>query len=129
MTEKINRRGVHTPDAFVPDILEEVNVEVVIQQDDTVLSAENCLGDVKDWVSNSSNGKPVEAMAVVDTDEKLLGIVQVDQIMKADLPADTPIEDLVKKQNIYVYNDSKLSFAVDLMDRFQVNYLPVVYRE
>lgn len=129
MTEKINRRGVHTPDAFVPDILEKVDVEAVIQCDDTVLSAENCLADVKDWIMNLSNGKPGEAMAVVDPEEKLLGIVQLNEILKADLPADTPLEALVKKQNIYVYNDSKLSFAVDLMDRFQVDYLPVVYRE
>ena len=35
----------------------------------------------------------------------------------------------MEKQNIYVYDDSQLSFAVDLMDRFKVNYLPVVYRQ
>jgi len=129
MTEKINRRGVHTPDAFEPDVLQRVKVESVIDEDVNILSAENCLGDVKEWLQNATDEKSCEALPVVDGDENLVGTVLVKDVLQSDQPADTAIQTLIQKKNIYIYNDSQLSLAVDLMDRFKVSNLPVVDRE
>jgi CIC family chloride channel protein len=128
MTEKINRRGVFTPDAFEPDILQKVQVKAVIDIDNELLSANNCLGDVRQWLAKSSDREIKEAIPVVDSNEDLLGIVHLKDIEQSILPLDTAIEALIDKKNIYVYDDSQLSFAVDLMDRFKVDNLPVVYR-
>jgi H+/Cl- antiporter ClcA len=128
MTEKINRRGVHTPDAYEPDILQRLNVEAVIKPGNEMLSADNCLHDAKVWIEESSKQDLTEAIAVVDENENLLGIVRIKDILRSTLPGDTEIKKLIDKKNIYVYNDSQLSFAVDLMDRFQIDYLPVVDR-
>jgi len=128
MTEKINRRGVYTPDVFEPDILQKVNVEAVMDEDMEVLSADNSLEEVKEWIENTSQEKSIETIAVVDENNNLMGTVRLSKIQESQLPPDTPIAALIQKQNIYVYNDSQLSFAVDLMDRFNVDYLPVVDR-
>lgn len=130
MTEKINRRGVHTPDAFEPDILQKVQVKAVIGKENEILSTNNLLGDIKEWIANSSkkDTDPREALAVVDEQENLLGTLTINDILTSHLPDDTNIRALIDKKNIYVYDDSQLSFAVDLMDRFQVDYLPVIYR-
>lgn len=128
MTEKIKRRGVYTPDAYEPDILQRVNVEAVMNEDMEMLSADNCLEEVKEWIEENAKEKSIDTIAVVDENNNLIGTVKLNKIREAQLPADTPISALIQKQNIYVYNDSQLSFAVDLMDRFNVDYLPVVNR-
>lgn len=128
MTEKIKRRGVHTPDAYEPDILQRVTAETVMDEDMEVLSAENTLDEVKQWIATSETGLN-EVIAVVDANEDLIGTIRLDKLQQLTLPADTPVATLIQKQNIYVYNDSQLSFAVDLMDRFSRDYLPVVDRE
>jgi chloride channel protein, CIC family len=128
MTEKIKRRGVQTPDAYEPDVLQRVTAGDVMHDDIEILSAENTLHEVKEWIANTSKQNSVEAIAVVDENEYLLGTVRLNEIEQSQLPADTSISALLKKQNIYVYNDSLLSFVVDLMDRFNIDYLPVVER-
>ena len=72
MTEKIRRRGVHTPDAYEPDLLQTIN-----------------------------------AGTVMDTN-----------ITTPAVP--TPV---------HVYTDSTLSFAIELMSRYQLTEIPVVTRE
>jgi chloride channel protein, CIC family len=129
MTEKINRRGVNTPNSFEPDILQKVQVKAVIDEDNEILSANNCLGDVKQWIAKLPKEEWKDALPVVDERENLIGIVNVKEIQQSDLPPDTAIKELIGTKNIYVYDDSELSFAVDLMDRFKVDYLPVVYRQ
>lgn len=126
MTEKIKRRGVHTPDAYQPDMLERINAEAVMEEDIEVLSAKNTVEEAREWLNESAQ-KGVESIIVVDENEDLLGTVKTGEIMQQQLPF-SPIDQLIKKQNIYVYNDSPLSFAVDLMDRFNVDSLPVVDR-
>ena len=127
MTEKINRRGVQTPDAFEPDILQKVKVSDVMEDEDAVVSVENDLGEVQDWIRNSMDGtEPAEAISAVDENEKIIGIILIKDIINSSLPLNTPIEKLIKHQQVYVYSESPLSFAVDLMDRFHADYLPVV---
>jgi H+/Cl- antiporter ClcA len=128
MTEKIKRRGVHTPDAYEPDILQRVTVESVMDEDVEILSAENTLEEIKEWISASAS-TPNGVIAVVDKNEDLIGTVRLDMIEHSQLPENTPVAIVIQKQNIYVYNDSQLSFAVDLMDRFNSDYLPVVDRD
>jgi len=127
MTEKIKRRGVHTPDAYEPDILQRVNVGSVMEEDIDVLSAENTIEELREWI-NISHPNLVEAIAVVDENEDLIGTIKLREIDQQNIPPNTPVANLIKKQKIYVYNDSQVSFAVDLMDRFNVDYLPVVDR-
>lgn len=128
MTEKIIRRGVHTPDAFEPDVLQRTDVESVMSEDMEILSAENTIGEIKEWIREVSKQNSVEALAVIDENENLIGTLRLRQIERSALPDNTPISQLIQKQNIYVYNNNLLSFAVDLMDRFNIDYLPVVDR-
>ena len=51
MTEKIARRGVKTPHSYEPDILEKISVEQVIKENGVVLSEDNTVKEVKEWLS------------------------------------------------------------------------------
>jgi CIC family chloride channel protein len=129
MTEKINRRGVFTPNAYEADILQRLSVETVMQEDPAVLSGDNTVAEVKKWALETVNGNLPKNLAVVDDNENLMGIVILRRILEKNDNDITPVSALVTDKNIYVYNNSQLSFAVDVMSRFNVNFLPVVDRE
>jgi H+/Cl- antiporter ClcA len=128
MTEKINRRGVFTPNAYEADILQRLSVEAVMQEDPAVLSGDNTVAEVKKWARETANGNLPKNLAVVDENENLMGIVIVRKILETNEDT-TPVNKMVTGKNIYVYNKSQLSFAVDVMHRFKVNFLPVVDRD
>jgi len=128
MTEKINRRGVFTPNAYEADILQRLNVEAVMQEDPPVLSGDNTVAEVKEWARESANENLPKNLAVVDDNEDLVGIIILRKVLESK-DDDKPVSSLVTEKNIYVYNNSQLSFAVDVMHRFKVNFLPVVDRD
>ena len=128
MTEKINRRGVFTPNAYEADILQRLSVESVMQVDPTVVSGDNTVGEVKEWIKETSTENLPKCLSVVDKDENLMGIVILRTIL-ANNDDEMPVKKLVTDKNVYVYNNSQLSFAVDVMHRFKVNFLPVIDRE
>lgn len=73
MTEKIQRRGVYTPDRYEPDVLQNLSVESVMEKREQ--------GQVPDF------------------------------------------------QTIYVYPESRLGLAIDIMGRYNINSLSVVNKE
>lgn len=128
MTEKINRRGVFTPGAYEADILQRLSVEAVMQENPPVLSGDNTVAEVKEWVHESANENLPKNLAVVDENENLIGVIILRKVLesKAD---NALVKSVVTEKNIYVYDNSQLSFAVDVMHRFKVNFLPVVDRD
>jgi CIC family chloride channel protein len=128
MTEKINRRGVFTPNAYEADILQRLSVEAVMQDDPPVLSIDNTVAEVKEWIKENSNENLPKCLSVVDENENLAGIVILRTLLESNNDS-IPVKKLVTGKNVYVYNNSQLSFAVDVMHRFKVNFLPVVDRE
>ncbi len=129
MTEKINRRGVFTPNAYEADILQRLSVEEVMQDDPPVLSGDNTIAEVRQWVRETPREDLPKCLSVVDDNENLMGIVILRNIIEAKIPDTTHVKELITDKNIYVYNNSQLSFAVDVMHRFKVNFLPVVDRD
>ncbi|MEP6465965.1 MAG: chloride channel protein [Parafilimonas sp.] len=127
MTEKINRRGVFTPNAYEADILQRLNVEYVMQQEPAVLSGDTTLAEVKEWAKETQGENLPKCISVVDENEDLIGIVILRKILESNEDS-LPVKKLVTDKNVYVYNNSQLSFAVDVMHRFKVNFLPVVDR-
>ncbi len=129
MTEKINRRGVFTPNAYEADILQRLSVEAVMQEHPPVLSGDNTIAEVREWISETPQEDLPKCLSVVDDNENLMGIVIVRTILETKVNSNTPVSELVTGKNVYVYNNSQLSFAVDVMHRFKVNFLPVVDRD
>lgn len=126
MTEKINRRGVKTPDAFEPDVLQKLNVENVMESDIEIVSSDNTISEIKEWSKKEDASRLPAAFAIVDDNEDLIGTVLMRDILDA-YDNNASIASLVSS-SVFVYTDNPLSFAVDLMDRFKVDFLPVINR-
>jgi Mg/Co/Ni transporter MgtE len=66
---------------------------------------------------------------VVDKDESLVGIVQRTDIFSKQYDDNAPISSLIKGRVAYIYPNNQLSLAVDIMDKYNVDVLPVVRRD
>ena len=73
MTEKIRRRGVSTPEAYEPDVLQHLKAGEVMEPRTSLINEEH--------------------------------------------------------QTLYVYPESRLSLAIDIMSRYRIDHLPVVQKE
>ena len=125
MTEKITRRGVKTPDSFEQDILEKFKVKDVIQENEFVISEENSIGDVRQWLQKEReyNGN---YFIIVSKNNEFMGIISSSSLFASHHnPADA-ISKLIKRDNVSVSMNTVLRVAAETMARENVDILPVV---
>lgn len=126
MTEKIQRRGVFTPDSYEPDILMRVQVREVISESSSLLSLENTVKEIREWAKLQIPENLSHAYVVIDPEGKLAGLVKRSAIFDKKYPDETPLGNLLERTAPYVLPSHPLSFAADLIDRFQTDVLPVI---
>jgi len=127
MTEKIERRGVNAPHSFEPDILQQVSVKEVLNDDNNVLNIENTIREAREWIKeNSSEQGQATAFVLTDSEGMLAGTIQRKLIFEKYHPDNTPLSDLVNETGPYIFGKSRLSLAVDLMAKYDIDILPVI---
>lgn len=125
MTEKIARRGISTPDSYVPDVLSNVSVVQALKEEAVVLSAANTVGEVRKFVDEAKD-KPHSAFVVVDENGDLEGVLDVHDIFSSHYEAATPLKSLIKGDPVTVMEDEMLESAVYKMIQNKVDILPVI---
>ncbi|WP_423146093.1 chloride channel protein [Rubrolithibacter danxiaensis] len=123
MTEKIARRGINTPVSYEPDILSKLTVSDVIKEDALVLSSENTVQEVRDFLEN--NPQSENHFLVVDNQEAFMGILSIADIYNKNQQADLPVSSLVKKTSLSVRSSDNLARAVELMALTEEELVPV----
>lgn len=127
MTEKIQRRGVITPDAYEPDILQSMQVGEVMAYKKPTITLHQTIGQVREWVRINNPGRQI--LIVNDSEGKLAGLLKIRDLQFTHLPEDHSIKELINEKIIYVYPESQLSFAVEMMDRYHTDLIPVVNKD
>lgn len=125
MTEKIARRGIATPDSYVPDILSTTTVRQALKEEVMVLSETNTVGEIRGLLDGSKD-KPHSAFVVVDNDGGLQGVVDVHDVFSSHYNADTPVKLLLKEETVTVTEDELLESAVHKMTKNKLDILPVM---
>ncbi len=128
MTEKISRRGVKTPDSYEPDILEKVTVEQVMEKNGLIISDDNNISEVLDWLNDEPEYNR-NYFIVSNENGEYKGILSSSNLFNKIHKAETPIGELIKRKNISVYIDDSLRTAVELMAKENIDVLPVVSKE
>lgn len=128
MTEKIARRGVRTPHSYEPDILEKISAEEVIEQNELMLSEENSIKEVRDWL-NKDPKLCRDYFIVSDNEGEFKGIISSADLFNVYQNPDDSIKTLVKHRNISVSKNDNLRTAVELMAGENLDVLPVVARD
>ena len=129
MTEKIARRGIKTPHLYEPDILEKITVSQVIKKNGLVLSEENSIHEIWDWLDKEPAYKSNRYFIVSSNEGEYRGIVNSSSLFSRDHIIDKPIASLIQHKNISIENDNSLRMAVELMAKENVDVLPVISRE
>lgn len=125
MTEKIARRGVRTPHSYEPDLLEKTSVEQVIKDNGIVISDENTIREVRDWLSNEPKYKS-NYYIIGDTEGNYKGILSSSNLFSNHHITQNLIGSLIKRNEIYVRMNYTLRQAVETMARENIDVLPVI---
>ncbi|MCW3094054.1 MAG: chloride channel protein [Ferruginibacter sp.] len=128
MTEKIVRRGVHTPDSYEPDILEKKTVADVTKEDAILLSEQSEIGEVREWIEQEQL-HDTHYFIVVSNDSLFKGIVSASNILSNHHDSGMAVGKLIKRKNISVSAHNNLRSAVEKMAKENIDVLPVVSKE
>lgn len=126
MTEKIARRGILTPHTYKPDPLEGIPVKEAMVNNLVMISQENTIGELRNWLYENKLGGYELAYPVVDAHQQLIGIIKMEDVLLPDTPEDASVTYVTHTNMVTVQEDSSLRFAVDLMARHQQDILPVI---
>lgn len=125
MTEKIARRGVKTPHAYEPDILEKVKVKHVLQQNGTVISYDATVEEARDWLLNNKDQQQNYYIVANETG-MFIGIISTSTLLSLHHKAGTRLGSLIKRKPFAIASEDSLKYAVEMMAKENLDVLPVV---
>ena len=129
MTEKIARRGVKTPHSYEPDLLEKITVKQVVNINGIIISEENNIQEVKDWLEKERDYFS-NYFIICTNDGTYKGMLSSSSLFSSHQRGTDTIGSLVKrKKNIYVRVNNILRDAVENMAKENVDVLPVISDE
>ena len=128
MTEKIARRGIKTPHSYEPDILEKISVGQVLKKDGLVISSNNTIKDVRDWLKKE-NYMAGNYIVIVDEKFSFKGIVSLSNVNSSHHDESKRIDSLIKRKLTWVLKTDTLRTAVETMATENLDVLPVMSNE
>jgi CIC family chloride channel protein len=123
MTEKIARRGVKTPHSYEQDVLEGITIEQVMNQHEMVLSEENNIGEVREWLNKEAGMG--NYFIIVNKEDEYKGILHVSHLFSNEHRLTDSIGILVRSKPPFVAMGDTLRAAVEMMANEDVDVLPV----
>ncbi|MBS1594190.1 MAG: chloride channel protein [Bacteroidetes bacterium] len=132
MTEKINRRGVVTPESFHPDILQNTMVsEVSILRSDAtpvlLFNANESLHNVKLLLITSAYS--FNTLLIEDDTHRIVGTLSRAELYNTALSPITAIGQLANSKVYTIYTDNTLQLAVHFLLKTKQDILPVIKRD
>ncbi len=125
MTEKITRRGIKTPDSYEPDILETITVGQVMNENGIVLSEENTIGEVRNWLERESDYNS-NYFIITGNNNEFKGIISSSNLFGNHHDPSKPVTSLIRRTNTIISVDRSLRDAVEMMAKENLDILPVV---
>jgi CIC family chloride channel protein len=127
LTEKIVRRGVRVLGEYTADFLEQLRVRDFALRFTVTLAGTDTVGSTRAWLASRGSGTSHQGFPIVDAAGQLIGVLTRRDLVN-DVPADTPLAQLVRRPPVVVYDDCSLREAADRMARARIGRLPVVAR-
>ncbi len=126
MTEKIQRRGVITPDSFEPDILQRLTVRHVINTTTLIFSNDNTVKEIREWIKSNTAQSLSTAYIVVNADYHLMGLVSREDIFNKTNDDNASIQTILKEDIYHCSIEDTLSNVVDMLDKQGADIVPVL---
>jgi CIC family chloride channel protein len=124
MTEKIARRGVHTPDSYEPDLLLKLRVSEVMDRSPVFISPYNTIAEVRGYFEENP---PLENhYAVKEPTGYCLGAVSILDLFAPSVDTTKEISSITKPVNAQIKNNDSLKKALAVMSQNQNDFLMVI---
>lgn len=127
MTEKISRRGVHTPETYEPDPLSLINVRQVMEPSDTYILEDTTLLKVKEWINDQQDNPSY--YIVVNTQQAYVGIVSTSNLLATHHDEQSTIGALIQRKAISLHSNDNLRTAFNKFISENIDVIPVVEHE
>jgi CIC family chloride channel protein len=125
MTEKIARRGVKTPASYRPDVLEQYTVSSVMNSEGLIISEDNTIGEVREWIKDKTTFH-ANYYVIVNNTGGFSGIISSSNLFSEQHNALNTVGTLIKRKTAPLQPDTMLKTAVELMVNENLDLLPVV---
>jgi CIC family chloride channel protein len=100
-------------------------VKEVIKENELVISEENSIRDVRQWLEKEKEYTS-NYFIIVSKDNEFMGIISSSSLFSNHHSQNNPFGNLIKRNNISVNMDTSLRSAIEMMARENVDILPVV---
>lgn len=124
MTEKIARRGVRTPHAYHPDVLERLSVEHVLTPHQAMINANSSLQEVRKWLSTNRE-EHHNYYIVVNDDGFFKGIISFSSLMNMQHSPEVHVGSLIRRKPFSIGLTDTLKTAAVMMAKANLDVLPV----
>lgn len=127
MTEKISRRGVHTPETYEPDPLSLINVQQVMEPCDTYMLEDTSLLKVKEWIDYRQDSPSY--YIVVNKQQSYVGIVSTSNLLATHHDEQSTVGSLIQRKAISLRPQDNLRTALGKFMAENIDVIPVVEHE
>lgn len=128
MTEKIARRGVKTPHSYEPDILEKITIAQVIEENGMVLSENNTIKEVREWLADEPDYNS-NYFIISNNEGEFRGILSSSNLFSHHHNPESLIGSLIRRKHVPITIDNTLRTAVEIMAKENIDVLPLVSQE
>ncbi|MCG2461695.1 chloride channel protein [Flavobacteriaceae bacterium F89] len=125
MTEKMARRGVKAPLSYEPDILEKITVGQAVPKKGTIISENNSIKEVMEWLDQDQVRK--SNYFIISSDSgSYKGILSYSILYSNQHDQDKLVGTLVNPNLVYIGLSDTLLTAVKTMAKENIDVLPVL---
>lgn len=125
MTEKISRRGIRTPVAYEPDILQSYTVSEVMDDNALVVNADYTIDRLQGLLTQQKEYRN-KNIIVADADNHFAGMLDMSAIFSGQYNLSFPIKTLLNTNDSSVQVKDTLRNAIEKMVNENTDVLPVV---
>jgi len=126
MTEKIERRGIRTPNAYAPDVLQTMNASDIMDGAPILICNDNKPGDVKQWLLDNTNTCQNNLLIVTDKDENFIGYIDTTNLLSEHVNDSSSVSTLLSKKFPVAYTQQSLSTVAKIMGAYNMQSIAVL---
>lgn len=124
MTEKIERRGIRAPNAYKPDVLQNISVLNAMDKAPVLICIDNKIADIKQWLMKNISSYQNNLLIVTDKHENFIGYIETGKLLNTN--ADNSVQTIVSKDLPVAYAQQSIAAVSDLMGNCDMQCIAVI---
>lgn len=122
MTEKIRRRGIHAPEEYIPDVMQQINAAMVAVQPELSVKDTFTVAQVNILLDNHAYYQ--QHLLVTDVDGRFAGYLDRQRLPAAD--ENMAIAQLVSRTAPFLLPNDDINMVAQMLEKYQLSVLAVI---